>query len=717
MSFVGKSSQYYSGFSPMSIPDCALWLDAADVRTVTLSGSTVTALADKSGNGRNGSGSGSVTYSSNAINNLGALSFPGNVNNTWIRGSLTNTGTTVTCFAVATLTTAATDNCRILSLGTIGSVDFNTAASAAAIVRNGGAVGLYSYRNGGGTSTLSVSYNTPFLTGCLYDGVDKILYVNGTGTSRPSASTGSFNISSYQIGTSFAEETSLRWGGLIAEVIIYNSALTDVQRQAVEGYLARKWGATSNLPVTQPFRSLPPISRPFVPVDISGCALWLDAADGTSVNVSGSNVTSVLDKSGSNVVLSNSSGFTWPNNTFNGTYPSFFVANGGQGVGGTQRLGVNSALAIPTPFTVAFTAQQVGGNYGYILDSATGSSRPYIYSPTINTAGSSGGSNMTNASVAIVTFAASSGSAVYQNGTTAASGASVTLTTGGITIGNRFNLAESWPGHICEFIIYAGALTTGQRQQVETYMANKWGLRGLTPSGHYARISPALSTAFLPTQIGGCSLWLDAADNTSITLSGANVTQWNDKSGNGRNAVVSSNAFATLSGTPQGLLFTNSFYTTTLSADPSVETGFAVYNMTSNGMLVGAYNAGRQIAFQSLTLVGPLKAQVAWGPLATSAGNVRQMVTTFVSSTATSSAVNGGTAVTGGGLTFTSGNVTTLGREVGTSFQYSGLIHEVILFNANLTTSQRRLVEGYLANKWGLTASLPAGNPYKSFKP
>lgn len=224
-------------------------------------------------------------------------------------------------------------------------------------------------------------------------------------------------------------------------------------------------------------------------------------------------------------------------------------------------------------------------------------------------------------------------------------------------------------------------------------------------------------SGFSPLLIPGCSLWLDAADTSSLTLSGSNVTSWRDKSGNGRNAVVSSNAYATLSGTPQGLLFNNSFYTTTLSADPAIETGFVVYNVSSAGVLVGAYNAGREIAFQSLTIVGVLKAQIAWGAVATTAGNVRQLVTTFASSSATSSAVNGGTAVTAAGLTFTSGNVTTLGREVGTNFPYGGLIHEIILFNANLTAPQRQQVEGYLAGKWGLRANIPTTHPFKSLTP
>ena len=42
---------------------------------------------------------------------------------------------------------------------------------------------------------------------------------------------------------------------------------------------------------------------------------------------------------------------------------------------------------------------------------------------------------------------------------------------------------------------------------------------------------------------------------------------------------------------------------------------------------------------------------------------------------------------------------------------WQGFISEVISYNTTLTTTQRQQVEGYLAQKWGLTASLPAGHP------
>ena len=47
------------------------------------------------------------------------------------------------------------------------------------------------------------------------------------------------------------------------------------------------------------------------------------------------------------------------------------------------------------------------------------------------------------------------------------------------------------------------------------------------------RFGGSIPILFDPASILGCQLWLDAADTSSITLSGSNVTQWRDKSGNG----------------------------------------------------------------------------------------------------------------------------------------------------------------------------------------
>lgn len=49
------------------------------------------------------------------------------------------------------------------------------------------------------------------------------------------------------------------------------------------------------------------------------------------------------------------------------------------------------------------------------------------------------------------------------------------------------------------------------------------------------------STAFVPTNLAGLSLWLDASDASTITLDVSNnISQWSDKSGNARHAVQGS---------------------------------------------------------------------------------------------------------------------------------------------------------------------------------
>jgi hypothetical protein len=51
------------------------------------------------------------------------------------------------------------------------------------------------------------------------------------------------------------------------------------------------------------------------------------------------------------------------------------------------------------------------------------------------------------------------------------------------------------------------------------------------------------------------------------------------------------------------------------------------------------------------------------------------------------------------------------------SFYYSGEIKELFVFNATLENNKLRIIEGYLAHKWGLTGSLPSNHPYKSSAP
>lgn len=52
-----------------------------------------------------------------------------------------------------------------------------------------------------------------------------------------------------------------------------------------------------------------------------------------------------------------------------------------------------------------------------------------------------------------------------------------------------------------------------------------------------AHLLTILRNSFTPHAFSGLSLWLDAQDTGTLALSGANVTQWNDKSGYGNHAM------------------------------------------------------------------------------------------------------------------------------------------------------------------------------------
>jgi hypothetical protein len=81
---------------------------------------------------------------------------------------------------------------------------------------------------------------------------------------------------------------------------------------------------------------------------------------------------------------------------------------------------------------------------------------------------------------------------LYVNGTSAAVDSSFTefssLSGGGWLIGARISsgaiAAPYFSGRICEVLHFGSTLTTGERQKVEGYLAWKWGIQGLLPSGH-----------------------------------------------------------------------------------------------------------------------------------------------------------------------------------------------------------------------------------------
>jgi len=231
------------------------------------------------------------------------------------------------------------------------------------------------------------------------------------------------------------------------------------------------------------------------------------------------------------------------------------------------------------------------------------------------------------------------------------------------------------------------------------------------------------------------ALWLDAADASTINESGGAVSQWNDKSGNGRNVTqaTSSRQPAYTSSGLNGknvITFADDFLSNAnldwgdspssvfIALGPSgtgtyrniITTGSGVINQWSYGLIPNNAYAIFQIlvGFQAFSVTPAITDIVCF----TSAGRV----STSVSATLTTNGTLNGTQ-TRSNANLTSAAGITIGSNNSVTEPYVGFIAEIVLVPEIVSTKTRQQMEGYLAHKWGLTANLPADHPYKTAVP
>lgn len=236
----------------------ALWLDAEDASTITLNGSTVSQWNDKSGNGRNVSqatATNQPTYQATGLNAKPTLSSDGN---DVLRGTVTinELADAVSVFCVSTLETTSASYARLVSYQASGNPnDFGNSASFS-LSRNIALQEYFLYRNNASVATIATTYSQASIIGAIYNGTNGTLYEDGT-ASTSGASVGAFGKTATLsiFNTVAGTET---WVGKVSEIVMASSALSTINRQRLEGYLAWKWGLESSLPSTHPYKLLPP---------------------------------------------------------------------------------------------------------------------------------------------------------------------------------------------------------------------------------------------------------------------------------------------------------------------------------------------------------------------------------------------------------------------------------------------------------------------------
>jgi hypothetical protein len=483
----------------------------------------VTQWRDKSGLGNHGSNVGTIRLTSR-IGNLPAMTYPGTAS-TYFIGPLVNTGTTLTAFSVFLMNTSSYTVARILSLARIGSNDYNNSLFTPAIQRNAG--NFIAFRNFATLGSITGTFGSPVQVASLYSGSNHTIFMNGTAGTSVNTS-GNFGYSNYEVGSSFGEENLVPLNGSIGEVIHFNRAVTSQERQQIEGYLATKWGLQGSLVASHPYKSnafgaLPPFPEVpvlpkaatngvFSPNSIGNLQAWFDAADATTVSVSGSSVTQWRDKSSNaysvgQVTTSNqpsysyslqnkkngiqfstssflfAAGSTMPNFT-TGSATSVFLAaknattNTGWNIFNTiWFIGINGGT---TRYHLSFNQNTTDGTTLYTNGTLVGQVTSNAVAPSSN---------------AIVGFTASSTSATIHTNGSSDTYAGTTLPAANNTTYFMFGDARNGEAASSDTVIYEMVgynvqLNVAQRQQIEGYLAWKWGLVGNLPSTHPYKLFP-----------------------------------------------------------------------------------------------------------------------------------------------------------------------------------------------------------------------------------
>lgn len=231
--------------------------------------------------------------------------------------------------------------------------------------------------------------------------------------------------------------------------------------------------------------------------------------------------------------------------------------------------------------------------------------------------------------------------------------------------------------------------------------------------------------AWTPLSLPSLALWLDASDAATITLAGSKISQWNDKSGNGRNVTQGTDA-ARPTLTSAGL---NSKDVATFGGSQHMAGSGFTHGGTWSAGVVASQSADGQALFQIGTIneAGAIyRAASQWRVRPSSATGIASaslnagadLLSATVSATDANLYVRGtlGTPLTQASAS-ASNRPFTVGALDASTYRLNGIIAELVVTAAVLSEANRQKLEGYLAHKWGMAANLPSNHPYKNAAP
>jgi len=489
----------------------------------------------------------------------------------------------------------------------------------------------------------------------------------------------------------------------------------------------------------------------FSPSSITGCAVWLDASDATTITqATNSNISQWSDKSGNvkNAVSNSVVGWAVP------TYVS---------TGATKYVSMlpNQALYIPSfPYTTSWSVFSCMCNVTLgarwyispysdknIVLMGMGHGGNKIFEDKLGGGNDVAGSHIeftsaqnTNGTGAYTYYR--DGSLIDSNNT--ANGVTAGTVRMGIGANGAFGSDINGTYYPFEIIMFNTYLGTTDRQNVEGYLAQKWGLTSslstitnhpvfssnyLTSSGTGNSPDSQITWTTIPKSFGPVApsplvllpqLWIDASDATKVTTSSGNLTGITDKSGCNVSLTING-TISYNSGNLNGLATLGFTGAQSITGSLAATAGLGDYCLalvwnSGNSGTIGALGIGPSAANNKAAIGfnGAYYNLYEWGSQESqynsSAGSFVVQVGTRISGT-TNCYINGSNPTTTG---TTNCNITNTLVNIGGSdtFFVTGQICEAIVIKGTVGTSNRQGLEAYLANKWGLTGQMAAGNSF-----
>lgn len=760
-------------FNPSSLSNLAVWLDAGDSNTLVQTNGLVTQWKDKSSNGNNFSPTSRSPARLTAIlddNQRPTVYFEGE--STAESSSVVPVNSSKTMIAVYRCPTDIG-----ASMNIVAGTPTNGGSFGLFQVNSGGGNATldcpYQYFVGG----INFSIQSGVTTGIRYAfasfdaSTNSISGLIDTDNTLLRVVTVQTFITNTKLTIGYADSAYRSSNFYLYELILTSNSMSSSDRQEVEAYLSAKWGIA--LASSHPYRNFQPSGDqwiiPNLPTTISGLALWLDTAERGTITTNGTGgITGWTDRSGNGRNATGGGSF----------YPSFSSAGGilfnGTNNYFTTNLRVNSAthtlIAVHAPTSVSKNTSlfRFEGTNSYIAFPFWQSTLPRGY---INSGGSTilyNNSPLVDNSIPgtlnlIIADISPTGQQVYLNGMFQSSAASaITASTSDpLTIGSLNGNSDFYGGTLYELIVYSQYLEQSERQLLEGYLAWKWNILNKLPGDHpFAIQSPIGATVSetgalnIPGQIAGLTTWLDAADSATVSVgSGSVVTRWRDKSASiDLFTPTTSQQSPIYSRTPItggfGPAFSPGVYfsgTQSLAGiidsgvgGTGVGTCFMVATVgtgaqvLTGGVTGGVYQLGNSFGFVSVdkTIIAPFQGTdsqygnvVKPGRGAFSAGPIAFFARINVATNGGDGSFNFETpANVGTDTTFwqpytPSSTPWVLGYTGNQPNQQDFYLHEFLCFSTYLNTTQRQVIEGYLAWKWRIQFKLPPGHPYKNARP